>query len=113
MYMRSDSAVAESNPPKPRRRWLRFSLRTLLAVMLLLGVVFGVLSWMMQEAKRQREVVADLEEKGAWFTFSTEEPSTPELLDIAYCRRVVRVGERYIGGVLLRARFWRELGTVR
>ena len=75
--------------PKPRRRWLRFSLRTLLVVMLLLGVLFGVLGSMAQEARRQRKVVADLREMGAQFVFSGEEPSMPELLDIGYCRRVI------------------------
>ena len=57
--------TAQRDEPKPRRRWLRFSLRTLLVVMLLLGVVFGALGMMANEARRQRKVVADLEELGA------------------------------------------------
>ena len=80
--------AAADNRPKPRRRWLRFSLRTLLVVMLLLGVGFGVLGSMAREAKRQRKVVADLREMGAQFVFSDEEPWMPELLDTGYCRRV-------------------------
>ena len=78
----------EDNAPKPRRRWLRFSLWTLLVVMLLLGVVFGVLGIMANEARRQRKVVADLEEMGARIMFSDEEASLPEWLDAGYCNRV-------------------------
>ena len=61
--------TAPEDTPKPRRRWLRFSLRTLLVVMLLFGVVFGVLGMMAREARRQRKVVADLEEMGAIVIF--------------------------------------------
>ena len=77
----------QPDTPKPRRRWFRFSLRTLLVVMLLFGVVFGVLAWMANEARRQRKVVADLRDMGAIVSFSDEEPSMPELLDTGYCHR--------------------------
>ena len=81
--------AAQPDTPKPRR-WFRFSLRTLLIVMLLLGVVFGTGS-MAYEARRQRKVVADLEESGMDVEFSDEEPSMPELLDTGYSGRVISV----------------------
>ena len=55
--------------------------------MLLLGVVFGVLGSMANEARRQRKVVVDLREMGAIVALLDEESSMPELLDTGYCRR--------------------------
>ena len=77
--------AAADNTPKPRRRWLRFSLRTLLAVMLLFGVVFGVLGMMAREAKRQRKVKADLLEMGVGVHYPEKAAWMPELLDTRYC----------------------------
>ncbi len=57
----SGMTATRSDTPKRRLR-LRFGLRTLLVFMLLMGVVFGVLGSMAYEAKRQRQVVADLRE---------------------------------------------------
>lgn len=85
------AVTAPDNPPKSRRRWLRFSLRTLLVVMLLFGVGFGVLGMMANEARRQRKVVADLIEMGAYVEFSDEHVWLPELMDTGYCRRVKRI----------------------
>ena len=37
--------------PKPRRRWFRFSLRTLLIVVTLLSVVLGFVGWKFSETR--------------------------------------------------------------
>ena len=86
--------ATRSDTPKRRFR-LRFGLRTLLIVMLLAGVVFGVLG-MAYEADRQRKAVADLREAGAEdVEFSDEQVWMPELLDTGYCERVRMI---WVGG---------------
>ena len=50
--------------PKPRRRWLQFSLRTLLVLMLALGCVCGWLASKIKRAREQREAVKAIEELG-------------------------------------------------
>ena len=46
---------------KPKRRFLRFSVRTLLLLMLVFGVVLG---WKVERARKQREAVAWVLEMG-------------------------------------------------
>jgi hypothetical protein len=55
------SPTRNSAALRPRRRWLRFSLRTLLAAMLALGLVLGILSEWVRRSERQRQLVAQLE----------------------------------------------------
>lgn len=50
--------------PKSKRRWLRFSLRTLLIVMLLLAVSFAWVAKRMREKQLEREAIAEMEEDG-------------------------------------------------
>ncbi len=87
------SSSATNQPDKPKRRLrLRFGLRTFLIVMLLLGVVFGILGSMAYEARRQRQVVADLREASAFeIEFSDEQVWMPELLDTGYLGRVTYI----------------------
>lgn len=60
-----DQEQQDPRRPFSWRRLLQFRLRTLLIVMLLLGVLFGYLAIRAQEVKRQRAVVADLRSGGA------------------------------------------------
>jgi len=53
---------------KPRRRWLRFSLRTLLVLMLLFGAVFGWFAREVQQARAHREAVKAIEKLGGGVT---------------------------------------------
>jgi hypothetical protein len=53
--------MSSANPTKRWRRWLRFSLRTLLVVMALIAVVFG---FVMKQAREQRLAVAAILESG-------------------------------------------------
>ena len=45
----------DSNPPKPKLRWYQFSLRTLLIVVLVLGVGLGLLGRKVQRIRREEE----------------------------------------------------------
>ena len=50
----------DCRPPKPRLRWYQFSVRTLLIVVLVLGVFFGWLGSRLQRAARHRQMAAEL-----------------------------------------------------
>ena len=50
--------------PKPRRRWLQYSLRTLLVLMLVISVPLGVLASKIRRARAQRVVVQEIQELG-------------------------------------------------
>ncbi len=51
-----------SQPPKPKRRWYQFSLKTLLVVMLVSTVVVGWIGGRVRQARVNRERVAAIEE---------------------------------------------------
>ncbi len=74
--------------PKPRRRYLQFSLRTFLVVLTLVCVWFG---WQVNQANQQRKAVAwvlemggsvqyDYEVDDAGNTIADAKPTSPELL---------------------------------
>ena len=51
-----------TQPPKPKRRWLRFSLMTLLVVVMVACLGFAVIGWRMQRARENRETLASVTE---------------------------------------------------
>ena len=55
--------MTDSNAPK-RRRWLQFSIRSMLLLMVVSGLGFGWLQWKLKQAEKQREAVAWVEEMG-------------------------------------------------
>ena len=55
--------------PKPRRRWLQFSLRTLLVLVLVIGCGFGWLGMKLRKAREQREAVKAIEKLGGWVSY--------------------------------------------
>jgi hypothetical protein len=57
--------------PQPKRRWLRFRLRTLLVLVVVLSVPLGWVAMNMQQARRQREAVKAILEAGGvvWYRF--------------------------------------------
>lgn len=50
--------------PKPKRRWFRFSLKTLMLVVVLLSLPLGWFAMKMVRAERQRQAVEAIEEAG-------------------------------------------------
>ena len=54
-----------TQPAKPKRRWCRFSLRTLLVVMLVFSVTVGWVGSKMLQARQNRDRVAAVEESVA------------------------------------------------
>ncbi len=59
-------------PPKPRGRWLRFSLRSLLLLVVLIAVPLG---WKVNRARNQRAAVAGLQKLRAQITYDYENAS--------------------------------------
>ena len=51
---------------KPKKRWLRFGLRTLLAGVLLAGLSFGWLAHELQRARERVAIVAELDQVGVY-----------------------------------------------
>jgi hypothetical protein len=90
-------AVAES---LRRHRWLSFSVKTLLLLVLVSSVAFAWMGMRLQKARRQREAVATIEQLGGQVRYEYQEdkwdqPSGPEWLRDLLGRhvfdRVVRV----------------------
>jgi len=59
------TTTSATTPAKPRRRWLQFSLRTLMVLMLVCGCVLGWLAREVQRVRAQREAVKAIRELGA------------------------------------------------
>jgi hypothetical protein len=60
------SSAAAFEPVRPRRRWLRFGLRTLLALMVLAAIP---LAWKVNRAHKQRRAIAAIEQAGGTAAF--------------------------------------------
>ncbi len=75
------SMSTTTQPPKPKRRWYQFSLKTLLIVMTVATVAFGGwVQYMRKRAQENRErvvavaeAVAAIEEMGGWVTSEHED----------------------------------------
>jgi hypothetical protein len=59
-----DDQPATAEPVKPRRRWYRFGLRTLLICVTLAGCGLGWLGFKVREARQQAAVIALIEKLG-------------------------------------------------
>ena len=86
-----------TSPPttlKSRRRWLQFSLRTLLVLVLLISVPLGWLGMKMREAREQQAAAEAIRSFGGWVEYESEEepvaddyPSVAFRLDARFERR--------------------------
>jgi len=67
---------AIEKPPKPRRRWLRFGLRTLLVLVLLLSLPLGWLGREIYRVRQEEQVAAAIIDAGGIlrFDFNHQEP---------------------------------------
>ena len=57
--------------PKPCRRWLQVSLRTMMVLMLTFGCGFGWFAYKIKRAREQREVVKAIEKLGGYINERT------------------------------------------
>jgi Leucine-rich repeat (LRR) protein len=62
---------APSIPPKPRRRWLQFSLRSLLVLLAVLGVGFGWFAYTINRARERREAQTAICKLGGWIDYES------------------------------------------
>lgn len=96
-----------ANPAKPKRRWLQFSLRTLLVFMVLVAIGLSWFASRTQQARRQKEAVEAITKLGGWVAYDYQfgaarksqppEPGWPEeLLGKDFVRRGVAVGHNHI-----------------
>ena len=59
----------DSNPPKTKRRWYQFRMRTLLVVVTVVTVPLGWVGWRLEQARGERAVIAWVMETGGSVSF--------------------------------------------
>ena len=64
--------------PKPRRRWLQFSLRTMLILMLVISVPLGWFTYRLNQARKQRAVIDAIHALGGSTEYDGESGSYTE-----------------------------------
>jgi len=67
-------ATITGTPVKPRRTWHRFSLRTLLILVTVLGAVLGWVGWELQQVRKEKEAIAWVIEVGGEIGYRQEPP---------------------------------------
>ena len=84
----ADNAVMEveptkAEPPKRKRRWFRFSLRTLLILTAIGGVACGLLGKKIEQKRKERELVSAIRTLGGSvnFDYQRTENSRPAWID--------------------------------
>ena len=81
--------TTETDNPKPRRRWLQYSLRTFFVLLTVFCVWLG---WTVHRANEQRKAVAWVREMGWSVEYDDAEPPSPkwlvELLGVDYFQEV-------------------------
>lgn len=80
-----------SKLPKPNRRWLHFSLRTLLALLTLLCVVTGWVAWNFHQVQERKRFLESVEDDPkifeGFFLLVGEEPRMPMMWSLLGAQR--------------------------
>jgi len=72
-------------PKPPHCRWLQFSLRTLMVLVLLISVPLGWLGMKMREAREQQAAADSIRSFGGWVEYESEqEPADDEYPSVAF-----------------------------
>ena len=95
--MPTDSRVAYHIPPVPARPWFRFSMRRMLAAMMVLSLVFAAISWQRSLAVHEASALLQIIKLRPFSHFKTEQRE--RILDANLLRSVVKRPE--IGGLPL------------
>jgi hypothetical protein len=64
--------AATEQPAQPRRRWFRFSLRTLLIVVTVASVPLGWVGWELNQVSREKATTTWVEKMGGGFRFNPD-----------------------------------------
>jgi hypothetical protein len=78
MFSSEDGCMGQNDVP-PKRRWLRFSLRTLFVLVTIVG---GWIGWQMNAARRQKQAVEALERAGANINYDYQQKFGPPSIPI-------------------------------
>ena len=71
----------KAEPPKRKRRWFQFSLRTLLIGVTLLAVACGYVAWQAKIVRDRKDALREIVANGGtWYPA----PSTPEALTLSH-----------------------------
>ena len=62
--------TAPTTTPKPKRRWLQFSLRTLMVVMVVFGTGLGWFAHEVHQARQQREALKAIALRHPWVSYA-------------------------------------------
>jgi hypothetical protein len=73
----NDNAAMESEPPKRKRRWFQFSLRTLLVLTALVAVAAASLGTRIERKRKERESIETLARLGCFFAYDDSYKSEP------------------------------------
>jgi hypothetical protein len=69
-----NSIAPPPTTPKPRRRWLQFSLRTLLVVVLICSAPCGWFAYKVKQAREEWAAVESVQNLGGWIRTSPDPP---------------------------------------
>jgi hypothetical protein len=66
----------QAEPPKRKRRWFQFSLRSLLIVVTVLAAVCGYVGWQAKIVNHRRELLRGIRDGSARYSLATDLPLT-------------------------------------
>ena len=70
-------SVPETQERQPNRRWLQFSLRSLLVFVLIVSIPCSWFAVRLRKAERQKAAVEEFGKAGGWVSYDFEPPGDP------------------------------------